>query len=167
VPALSNAPAPEDPPLVYEYYWEFNYPQTPSTFALRDGRYKYIQYHGVWDTEELFDLTTDPDELHNLIDAPEEQQRVIAMREALYQALAGAGQRPQIPFTPRYNQGAVFYSGDGRRATPFPERWERNPAAADIYEHIVPDGPNKADALRAITPVLRRSIGGAEDGEPK
>jgi arylsulfatase A-like enzyme len=28
--------------IVYEYYWEFNYPQTPTTFALRDERFKYI-----------------------------------------------------------------------------------------------------------------------------
>lgn len=165
LPVLAESAAQNGPALVYEYYWEFNYPQTPSTFALRDVRYKYVQYHGVWDTEELFDLESDPHELHNLIDAADQQQRVIAMREALYEALNGAGERPQIPFTRRYNQGAVFYSRNGRRATPFPERWARDPSAEDVYEHIVPDGPDKSGILRAVTPTLRRSIGGAEDGD--
>ena len=31
--------------LLYEYYWEFNYPSTPTTFALRTDDYKFIQYH--------------------------------------------------------------------------------------------------------------------------
>ena len=38
--------------LMYEYYWEFNYPSTPTTFALRTDDYKFITYHGLWDTEE-------------------------------------------------------------------------------------------------------------------
>jgi N-acetylglucosamine-6-sulfatase len=28
--------------LLYEYYWEFNYPSTPTTFALRTDDYKFI-----------------------------------------------------------------------------------------------------------------------------
>ncbi|HSH93703.1 MAG TPA: sulfatase, partial [Roseimicrobium sp.] len=32
--------------LLYEYYWEWNYPQTPTIHALRTDRYKYIRYHG-------------------------------------------------------------------------------------------------------------------------
>ena len=52
--------------FLYEYYWERNFPQTPTTFALRDDRYKFIRYHGLWDVDELFDLTADPDEMNNL-----------------------------------------------------------------------------------------------------
>ena len=47
--------------LLYEYYWEYNFPQTPTTFALRTQRYKFIQYHGVWDLDELYDLRDDPE----------------------------------------------------------------------------------------------------------
>ena len=50
----------------YEYYWEYNFPQTPSIFALRGQRYKFIQYHGIWDIDELYDLQQDPLERHNL-----------------------------------------------------------------------------------------------------
>ena len=56
VPLLKGEQPPWRDALLYEYYWEFNYPHTPTTFALRTSAYKYIQYQGVWDTEELFDL---------------------------------------------------------------------------------------------------------------
>ena len=45
-----------DEDVYYEYYWEWNFPMTPTTFAIRTRDFKYIQYHGVWDTEELYDL---------------------------------------------------------------------------------------------------------------
>jgi hypothetical protein len=32
--------------------------------------------HGVWDTQELYDLERDPRERHNLIDLPEYQETV-------------------------------------------------------------------------------------------
>ena len=46
--------------LLYEYYWERNFPQTPTMHALRGERYKYIRYHGLWDTDELYDLAGRP-----------------------------------------------------------------------------------------------------------
>ena len=46
--------------LLYEYYWERNFPQTPTVHALREDRYKYVRYHGVWDIDELYDLAEDP-----------------------------------------------------------------------------------------------------------
>jgi arylsulfatase A-like enzyme len=42
--------------VFYEYYWESAFPQTPTTFAVRLDRYKYIYYNGVWDINEMFDL---------------------------------------------------------------------------------------------------------------
>ena len=57
--------------LLYEYYWERNYPMTPTVFSLRDERYKFIHYYGVWDLDELFDLNADPDEMNNLAYAPQ------------------------------------------------------------------------------------------------
>ncbi len=53
--------------VFYEYYWEAAFPQTPTTFAIRTDRYKYISYNGVWDINELYDLQTDPYEMNNLI----------------------------------------------------------------------------------------------------
>lgn len=53
--------------VFYEYYWESAFPQTPTTFAARSDRFKYIYYNGVWDINELFDLQQDPYEMNNLI----------------------------------------------------------------------------------------------------
>ena len=53
--------------VFYEYYWEAPFPQTPTIFAVRTGRYKYIYNHGVWDINELYDLEKDPYEMNNLI----------------------------------------------------------------------------------------------------
>ena len=77
--------------LLYEYYWEHAFPHTPTTFALRGERFKYIYYHGVWDTQELFDLSNDPHERHNLIDIPEFKDTVREMRTRLWDRLEESG----------------------------------------------------------------------------
>ena len=53
--------------VFYEYYWESAFPQTPTTFAVRSSRYKYIYYNGLWDINELFDLENEPYEMNKLI----------------------------------------------------------------------------------------------------
>ncbi|MBL6920231.1 MAG: sulfatase [Puniceicoccaceae bacterium] len=70
--------------LFYEYYWEYDFPMTPTTFGVRDDRYKYIRYHGIWDRNEFYDLESDPAEMHNLIESPEHQDRIEAMIGKLY-----------------------------------------------------------------------------------
>lgn len=91
LPALRGGSLPSEGEFLYEYYWEYAFPHTPTTFALRGDRYKYVFYHGVWDLEELYDLETDPDERYNLIGVPEHQERVRAMRERLFDRLEAAG----------------------------------------------------------------------------
>ncbi len=70
--------------FVYQYFWEHAFPQTPTTYAIRGDRYKYIYYHGVWDKNELYDLKTDPNEMHNLVDLPSQQARVDSMRQEMF-----------------------------------------------------------------------------------
>jgi arylsulfatase A-like enzyme len=93
---LQGRSTPEPEELLYEYYWEFAFPHTPTVFALRDARYKYIYYHGIWDLNELYDLETDPLEQHNLIEVPAFQERVRAMRKRLFDRLEATG-GTQIP----------------------------------------------------------------------
>jgi N-acetylglucosamine-6-sulfatase len=77
--------------LLYEYYWEHAFPHTPTTFAVRGDRYKYIDYHGVWDRQELYDLATDPDERHNLVDLPAYRETAQRMRNRLWELLEQTG----------------------------------------------------------------------------
>lgn len=135
--------------LLYEYYWEFNYPMTPTTFALRGDRYKLIQYHGIWDLDELYDLQKDPKETHNLIDDPALLEVKVAMRQQLYDMLGRNGQHV-VPYTRKFNSGAVFRDRKGSPAATFPDRWMRNPGDPDLDQHFIPDGPDKAKKLKDL-----------------
>jgi N-acetylglucosamine-6-sulfatase len=77
--------------FLYVYYWEKNFPQTPTQFALRGDRFKYITYYGLWDTDELYDLQTDPDELNNLIHDPDYKSVAKEMENQLYAMLGDEG----------------------------------------------------------------------------
>ncbi len=73
--------------LLYEYYWERNFPQTPTMHALRGDRYKYIHYNGIWDTDELYDLQNDPLEIKNLIRSTDHQDVVKKMNAELFKIM--------------------------------------------------------------------------------
>jgi N-acetylglucosamine-6-sulfatase len=77
--------------LLYEYYWERNFPHTPTLHALRGDRYKYIRCHGLWDTDELYDLEADPLETTNLIREPTLQPVVTQMNRRLFEVLGETG----------------------------------------------------------------------------
>ena len=85
-----------DGEFLYEYYWEYAFPHTPTTFALRGNRFKYIYYHGIWDTSELYDLQTDSLEQFNLVNVPAYRDTVRAMRSRLFDRLETTGGM-QIP----------------------------------------------------------------------
>jgi N-acetylglucosamine-6-sulfatase len=73
--------------LLYEYYWERNFPQTPTIHALRGERYKFIRYQGIWDSDELYDMQEDPIESRNLIYSEQHQPISQAMRKRLFEVL--------------------------------------------------------------------------------
>jgi len=77
--------------ILYEYYWERNFPYTPTVHGIRTDRYKYIHYHGIWDTDEFYDLQNDPDEMHNLIESPEHKELVKEMNKRLFDMLEETG----------------------------------------------------------------------------
>ena len=77
--------------FLYEYYWEYAFPHTPTTFALRGDRFKYVYYHGVWDVNELYDLRTDSLEQSNLVNVPFYRDTVAAMRRRLFDRLEATG----------------------------------------------------------------------------
>jgi N-acetylglucosamine-6-sulfatase len=106
--------------LLYEYYWEPAFPQTPTTFALRGKQFKLIQYHGVWDSDELYDLSVDPREINNLINDPDQQQRVAELRQQLYDRLK-ATDGLSIPLGFKRNHGANLRRADGSSRSEFPQ----------------------------------------------
>ena len=77
--------------LLYEYYWESAFPQTPTMHAVRGDRYKFINYYGIWDINELYDLKNDPAESRNLINNPEFRAITDQMRAELYGVLEKTG----------------------------------------------------------------------------
>ena len=141
--------------FVYEYYWEWNFPMTPTTFAIERDRVKYIQYHGVYDTEELYDLASDPDEMHNLIDDPSRLQTKIALRQALFDQLADTHGVHAVPYTARYSRGAVRRDRNGTGPAAFPDDWLVEPNRADRFDDIFPDSEAKLQAQREGRPFFR------------
>jgi len=113
--------------LLYEYYWEPAFPQTPTTFALRNERYKLIQYHGIWDTDELYDLQVDPAEATNLIHHPEHQQRTTELRLLLHEQLRATGGL-NIPLGTKRNHGTTLRRTGGSKRAEFPNRLNQAPA---------------------------------------
>lgn len=87
LPLVQGQAAPWRKELLYEYYWERNFPQTPTMHSLRGERYKFIRYQGIWDTDELYDLQEDPLESRNLIADPRVAGVVKEMRERLFDLL--------------------------------------------------------------------------------
>lgn len=73
--------------VYYEYYWEWNFPQTPTVHGIRTDKYKYMHYYGIWDIDELYDISNDPDEKLNLIDSPEHQEVVKDLKNRVFQWL--------------------------------------------------------------------------------
>jgi len=103
------------------YYWEKNFPQSPTVFALRGDRFKYTTYYGLWDCDELYDLAVDPAETRNLIDDPAHAATVRSMERRLYELMAEAGAM-EIPLNPPMGPSANKRLGPkgGARAADFP-----------------------------------------------
>jgi arylsulfatase A-like enzyme len=131
----------KEPDFVYEYYWEWTFPHTPTTFAIESGRVKYIQYHGVWDIEELYNLEQDPEEMHNLIDDPRYARTKIDLRHRLFEALASNEGQHVVPFTERRSEGAVYRNQNGPGAASFPPQWLKAPNDPDRMLGIFPVTP--------------------------
>jgi N-acetylglucosamine-6-sulfatase len=90
-PLLRGEKVPWRTELLYEYYWERQYPQTPTLHALRGERYKYVRSQGVWDIDEFYDLQEDPGELRNLIFSPAHATLITEMDQRLTKLLEESG----------------------------------------------------------------------------
>ncbi len=108
--------------FLYVYYWEKNYPHTPTQFALRGDRFKYITYYGLWDTDELYDLQADPGETTNLLNVAAHAATAKQMEASLYEMMAELGGM-DIPLNaPRgSSQNKRLQRRGGKTSADFPE----------------------------------------------
>lgn len=92
--------------IYYEYYWEHDFPQTPTMHGVRTNRYKLIRYHGIWDTNEFYDLQNDPYEKNNLIESPEHQKIIRQLTADIYDWLESTdGMQIPLKRTVKYRFG--------------------------------------------------------------
>ena len=110
--------------LLYEYYWERNFPQTPTLHALRGDNYKYIHYTGIWDTDELYDIQKDPLEIVNLINSKDHQDIIKQMNKQLFGIMKSTGGMYIPLFPDSGNQQNLRYEY-GSGAAEFPSYLKR------------------------------------------
>jgi N-acetylglucosamine-6-sulfatase len=113
--------------LLYEYYWERNFPQTPTMHALRGERYKFIRYQGVWDVDELYDLQEDPLESRNLIFSEQHKATIAEMRTKLFDILEQTNGM-NIPLQRDRGGQSGLRHPDRSKAAEFPNEVRRKPA---------------------------------------
>ena len=107
--------------FLYVYYWEKNFPHSPTQFALRGDRFKYITYYGLWDSDELYDLRADPGETRNLVHDPEFTATAKEMEARLYEMMGELGGMSIPMNAPRGNsQNKRLRSRGGKKAADFP-----------------------------------------------
>lgn len=112
--------------MLYEYYWERNYPHTPTTHAVLGERFKYIRYHGVWDVDELFDLENDPEERVNLINDPEYADKVEELNGKLFELLEETHGK-EMPLLKDRGTKFLHRKEGGTKAASFPAWFYREP----------------------------------------
>jgi len=92
---------------MYEYNFENEFPYTPNVRGVRTDRWAYMHYpngDGQPDTEkaELYDISADPLEKKNLIDAPEAQSTLNELKAELEKIQRETGGLPdQMPINPQ------------------------------------------------------------------
>lgn len=111
--------------ILYEYYWERNYPQTPTMHALVGDKWKYVRYHGIWDLNELYDLESDPHERRNFILDPDQEERIAAMNARLFDLLEASGGE-NLPLLRDRGEVYPLRKKTGAPQAPFPDSYFRD-----------------------------------------
>ena len=127
LPLLQGKSIPWRDGLLYEYYWERNFPETPTLHALRGERYKYVHYYGIWDSDELYDMQEDPLETNNLIYSPKHQDVIKEMNQKLFDIMENTGAM-SIPLYRDRGGQMNLRNPEGAKPADFPPELVRKPA---------------------------------------
>ncbi|WP_375289031.1 sulfatase [Qipengyuania sp.] len=69
---------------IYYHYYEYpGFHSVRAHYGVKSGPYKLIRFYGDIDQWEFYDLSTDPDEMHNRIDDPTVQATIAHLKDAL------------------------------------------------------------------------------------
>ena len=91
---------------IYYHYYEFpSVHMVPRHCGIRTQRYKLMHFYQFGEEWELYDLKTDPDELHNLYEQPEHAGKVQALKKRLLEIQE--------------------YYGDTSDLSPKPKEWQQ------------------------------------------
>lgn len=102
--------------------------------AVRDGRWKLIRYPRIHHTQ-LFDLRSDPYELHNRADDPDQQERVSRMMHLLRSWQVQADD--PHPLTADERQPMTFDYAEIERK---PDQWQPESVLRKYFQDLPPDG---------------------------
>ncbi len=99
--------------FVYEYEWEQDYPYTPTITGLRTEQYSFMQYQGIWDISELYDIQKDPGQMNNLL-----RDVKVSHERGRLSMNVPAGDRKQLvdSLQTRLQQILALTGGDPRRS---------------------------------------------------
>jgi N-acetylglucosamine-6-sulfatase len=111
--------------FLYVYYWEKNFPQTPTVHAIRTDQFKYIHYYGVWDTDELYQIRDDPQETRNLIRDPAFRDVARQLNQQLFAELERRGGL-YIPLYPDRGGSQNLRSRRGAVTADFPDYFHQD-----------------------------------------
>lgn len=102
---------------LYHYEWERDYPYTPTIHGLRTEQHSLMQYYGIWDKDELYDVAKDQEQTTNIlgdvrivrergslfhqIPDEERQQLVNGLQRKMAKILAETGGDPRLSGLPQ------------------------------------------------------------------
>jgi N-acetylglucosamine-6-sulfatase len=106
--------------------WQWTKESLRCWHALREDRYKYIRYHGIWDIDELYDLQADPLEANNLIFSPGHEAIVQRMNRRLFDIIESTGGM-SMPLSRDAGDVQRLRRSDRAKAAEFPPELMKKP----------------------------------------
>ncbi len=83
--------------FLYEYFKEGWLPRIPTMVGVRTETWKYVTYPELEDLDELYDLTKDPIEMHNLATGPAAKGQLTKMKAELHRLIKETGYKGPMP----------------------------------------------------------------------